>query len=199
MFGDTDNIRTRTEDDLNNTGCYGGFGNRFSYEQCRREEIRGRKKLKLALLFFGVCMFGVSFLLLSAIVLVRVVETNRSLYYPSALYADESHIVSVTELPIEASAPAVMKSVTERFVSVSSEESERYLVPVGVLVKSLEPDSEASSVGIEIGDIIVAVNGHSVSDIETLNTLIEAQTDGAVIKLTVFRDNSYYVLNVNID
>lgn len=199
MFGDTDNIRTKTEDDLNNTGCYGGFGNRFSYEQCRRAEAASYKKTKLVFFLLGVCLVSFSVMLLCAVVLVRIVESNRSLYFPSAVYTDESHRVSAEESPLRIAADSSDVSGEERLVNVSSEESARYRIPVGVMVKAVEPDSEAHILGIETGDIIVAVNDVAVSDIETLNLLVDEGIGQAVTKLTVFRDNSYCVLSVISD
>ena len=198
MFGDNENIRPKTEDDVNTEGCYGGFGNRFSYEQCRRSENPGGKRLKLV--FFAVClsMLSLSFVFLCAVVLIRIVESNRQLYYPGAAYYNESLKVSDSEAPMRLAREAVPTNEHgEILVSVTSEDSELYRIPVGVMIRSLDPQSEASLSGLEVGDIIVAVNGNTVSDIESLSALAAADGGQAVTKLTIFRDNSYYVVSVN--
>ncbi len=198
MFGDTENIRTKTEDDVNNSGCYGGFGNRFSYEQCCRAENISGKRIKIALFAAGLCMLSVSLVFLCAIVLIRIVESNRQLYYPGAVYYTESLRGSETEVPLKLSERTVpLSEQDEMLVSVSSEDSQRYRIPVGVMIRSLDPHSEASLSGLEAGDIIVAVNGSSVSDIESLSSLVSEDGSQSFVRLTVFRDNSYYIVSVN--
>ncbi len=199
MFGDNENIRTKTEDDVNTESCYGGFGNRFSYEQCRREENLGGKRFRIVFFAVALSMLSLSFVFLCAVVLIRIVESNRQLYYPGAAYYTEALKASESEAPLKLAERAV-SDVSEQgrmLVTVSDEDAQRYRIPVGVMIRSLDAQSEASLAGLEVGDIIVAVNGDAVSDVDSLTALVSENGGQAVVRLTVFRDNSYYVVSVN--
>ena len=198
MFGDTDNVQTKTEENLNSEGCYGGFGNRFSYEQCRRAENSGFRRTRQVFLFVGIGFFAIFCGLLCAIVLVRIVETNRSLYFPSAVHSVRAVRAADNEemLPLGEDVAVSTFERGSELVNVSKEDSKRYRIPVGVMIRSLDQNSEALALGLEIGDIIVSVNDVPVSDIDTLNSLVLEAPEAPVTVLEVFRDNSYYVISV---
>lgn len=58
----------------------------------------------------------------------------------------------------------------------------------GVLVVSVEPRSAAADAGIEVGDVITAVNGDEVSDFYDLAATISAHSPGDEIELELTRD-----------
>ncbi len=57
----------------------------------------------------------------------------------------------------------------------------------GVLVAGFEPNSPAASSGLREGDVIVAFNGHSVSEIDELHRHLVAEMIGIGVELTVIR------------
>lgn len=57
----------------------------------------------------------------------------------------------------------------------------------GVFVTGIEPDSPARSAGLADGDLIVALDGQTVSDIDQLQRLLTEERAGRSIPLTVIR------------
>ncbi len=58
----------------------------------------------------------------------------------------------------------------------------------GALVNSVEPDSAAQKGGVEIGDVIVAVNGQSINSSSDLPPAIGMLPPGSKVRLEVLRD-----------
>jgi len=59
----------------------------------------------------------------------------------------------------------------------------------GALVEEVFPDSAAEKAGIEVGDVIVNVDGHKVTGAGDLRTAIGLKRSGEVVNVTVMRDN----------
>jgi serine protease Do len=57
----------------------------------------------------------------------------------------------------------------------------------GALVAEPQPDSPAAKVGILSGDVVTAVNGHTVKDAHDLAKQIASMSPGATVKLTIWR------------
>ena len=63
---------------------------------------------------------------------------------------------------------------------------------------SILPNSPASSAGLEINDIITAVNGSSINQENSLTSLIDQYTPGTNISLTVIRDGKTIQVSVTL-
>jgi serine protease Do len=68
----------------------------------------------------------------------------------------------------------------------------------GCVVVKVEPNSPASAAGIEIGDILVALNEIAISEKTNLDFLLSSQPIGKVISLRVFRKKTTITLNVAV-
>ncbi len=71
-----------------------------------------------------------------------------------------------------------------------------YNVPSGVLVQEISENSGAEDAGIQIGDIITAINGTEIASVAELNEIKNECSPGDSIKLTVYRDGQ--TTNVNV-
>lgn len=60
--------------------------------------------------------------------------------------------------------------------------------PKGGLVTQIQPDSPAAKAGLELEDVIVSVNGKSVSDVNELRNLIASFAPGTTVTLEVIRN-----------
>jgi serine protease Do len=60
--------------------------------------------------------------------------------------------------------------------------------PKGALVSSVEPDSAADKAGIKAGDVVLGVDGTSVSDSADLPRLIGEKRPGTRVRLEIWRD-----------
>ena len=58
----------------------------------------------------------------------------------------------------------------------------------GALVEEVFPDSAAEKAGVEVGDLIISVDGDAVTDAGELRTTIGLKRSGANIKLGIIRD-----------
>ncbi|MBQ7980147.1 MAG: trypsin-like peptidase domain-containing protein [Oscillospiraceae bacterium] len=71
---------------------------------------------------------------------------------------------------------------------VGKSNAKYYDLPEGVYVRYIEKNSAAEASGIEVGDIIVAADGQTVTTMRELNKIKEAFSSGDNLSLTVFRD-----------
>ncbi len=78
---------------------------------------------------------------------------------------------------------------------ISAVISRYYNLPQGIMVRFVEEESGAEAAGIEVGDIIVAVDSVPVTDMSELNSIKNTHTAGDTITLTVYRDGK----NMDID
>jgi Do/DeqQ family serine protease len=59
---------------------------------------------------------------------------------------------------------------------------------IGALVSQVRPDSAAANSGIREGDVITAVNGHTVADVAQLRNEISQKQPGSTVRLTLLRN-----------
>lgn len=69
--------------------------------------------------------------------------------------------------------------------TVTSAYSLRFGIPVGVYINAVEDGSPADNAGLRKGDIIVKVNGRSVSTMEDLQTILDYTRAGTTVTVTV--------------
>ncbi len=69
--------------------------------------------------------------------------------------------------------------------TVTSAYSLRFGIPTGVYINMVVSDSPAEKAGLKPGDIIVKVNGRSISTTEELQTILDYTRAGATITVTV--------------
>jgi membrane-associated protease RseP (regulator of RpoE activity) len=62
--------------------------------------------------------------------------------------------------------------------------------PPGLLVKHVVPESPAADAGIERGDVITAMDGTAVTDVEALSDAVQAKAAGDTVTLSVIKDTS---------
>ena len=60
-------------------------------------------------------------------------------------------------------------------------------VESGALIAGLEPDGPAQAADLQVGDVIVALDGEPVSGVDALHRLLTAERVGRVVTLTVLR------------
>ncbi len=70
--------------------------------------------------------------------------------------------------------------------------SKLYRLPRGVMVKLLQPDSNASAAGLQIGDIIVSVDGEYIYSTVELDNIIQEFAPGDMISVYVYRNGDYF-------
>jgi S1-C subfamily serine protease len=66
----------------------------------------------------------------------------------------------------------------------------------GLMILSIEPDGGAHKAGLQLGDIIVAGNGETIGDTESLQWMIRGEAVGASLKLTLLRASTVVEVEV---
>ena len=70
---------------------------------------------------------------------------------------------------------------------------------IGGVVTQVEADSPASKAGLQIGDVITAVDGHNVNDAGELQVVIGQKQPGTKVNLTVMRDGKTMTIPVTLE
>ncbi len=69
----------------------------------------------------------------------------------------------------------------------------------GGVVSQVEPDSPGAKAGLQVGDVIIEVNGHAVSDAGELQVVIGQQKPGTKVELTILRDGKSMNIPVTLE
>jgi serine protease Do len=74
--------------------------------------------------------------------------------------------------------------------NVTGELAERFGLKstAGVLISEIKPDSAAARAGLEVGDVVVELNGKPIEDVNQLRNAVAASKPGTKVSLTVLRD-----------
>ena len=79
-----------------------------------------------------------------------------------------------------------------------SEETMGYGLPAGAAVKAVSEDSPAEKAGLQVNDIITAVNGTEISGRSELSECVSASSVGDTLKLTVYRQGKTISVDVTV-
>ena len=82
--------------------------------------------------------------------------------------------------------------------TVTEELAEEYGLPLGVYVESVQLDSDAKAQGIFPGDVIVAVDGESITTVEELLERKEGLEVGDTITFRLWREGAYLERTVTL-
>ena len=69
----------------------------------------------------------------------------------------------------------------------------------GALVQEIVPGSAAEKAGVEVGDVIVSVNGVTITDAADLRTTIGLKRSGETVKLILIRDGDRETVTAMLD
>lgn len=86
------------------------------------------------------------------------------------------------------------QTVKRPYIGISGSEvedsvSQKYNIPKGVYVKTVEKDSPAEKAGIQPSDIIIKIEGTAVSSVTELNRVKNNKKIGDTVTLTILRNN----------
>lgn len=83
-------------------------------------------------------------------------------------------------------------------VSDVSEETMGYGLPAGAAVRAVSEDSPAEKAGLQVNDIITAVNGKEISGRTGLSEAVSAASVGDTLTLTVYRQGNTISVDVTV-
>ena len=128
--------------------------------------------------------------------------------YSSSGYSGQASIDNIGfAIPIN-SVREIVTSIIEKgyistpYIGVSvanvSEESQSYGMPKGAAIRSVEADGPAAKGGLQVNDIVTAINGETITDYEGLKAKISASQPGDVLELTVYRKGETVTLSITV-
>lgn len=84
--------------------------------------------------------------------------------------------------------------------SVTSEVTQLYGIPEGVIVSEVVENGPADQAGIQKGDVITELDGRSISNMEQLQDVLQYYASGETVKVTVQRqsDGSYQEKEISV-
>ena len=82
--------------------------------------------------------------------------------------------------------------------SVDNQTAQRYNLPEGIYVESVEENSPAQKAGIVQSDIITKINGQEVKSVNELNQIKNTCSIGDTVTLTVYRNNATQDIQVTL-
>lgn len=85
--------------------------------------------------------------------------------------------------------------------NISSELAKSYNLATadGVLVREVVPNSPAQKADLEVGDVIIELDGRKIHNVVELTTKIGSSSPGKVVKMTVIRDNKEKIFRVTLE
>ena len=107
-----------------------------------------------------------------------------------------NHVRGIVESIIEngyVAKPYIGVTVTD-----VSEETMGYGLPAGAAVKAVSEDSPAEKAGLQVNDIITAVNGKEISGRTGLSEAVSAASVGDTLTLTVYRQGNTISVDVTV-
>jgi len=82
--------------------------------------------------------------------------------------------------------------------SIPADAAEHYSLPDGVYVSVVNPASDAWKKGLQVGDVITAVNDVPVHSVSEINDIKEGCAVGDTLVLTVYRAGETFVVDVDL-
>ena len=107
-----------------------------------------------------------------------------------------NHVRSIVESIIENG--YIAKPYIGVTVGDVSEETVGYGLPAGAAVKAVSEDSPAEKAGLQVNDIITAVNGKEISGRTGLSEAVSAASVGDTLTLTVYRQGNTISVDVTV-
>jgi putative serine protease PepD len=90
------------------------------------------------------------------------------------------------------------RSVSHAWLGVTIDSSPARIATPGASIASLNANGPAESAGVQVGDLVTAVDGRAIGDASALSTAINRKAPGDHIKLTVERNGSKTELDVTL-
>jgi len=82
--------------------------------------------------------------------------------------------------------------------TIDEDLSDYYHIPIGVYILQVTPFSGAEKAGIQVGDVIIEIQGKSIKTIEELNDLKKSYKVGDVLKVIIIRDGVRKTINLKL-
>ncbi len=110
-----------------------------------------------------------------------------------ALTPEQTESAEAGEIILDTRPPAVLGIRVE---TVTEKEALLYKMPVGVIIRYVEPGTDAEQCGLRTGDIILSIDGSPTTDVAALDAYLADIRVGDTVQITVFRADAECVIPV---
>ena len=73
-----------------------------------------------------------------------------------------------------------------------------YLMPAGIFITHLDPNSDAARKGIQTDDILMNINGHPISTLEDMNHVLSGCEVGDTVEVVIYRAGKQYLVSLTL-
>ena len=81
---------------------------------------------------------------------------------------------------------------------VSSFYQRYYLMPPGIFITELDPDSDAAKKGIQTDDILISINSQYITSMDDLNSVLYTCEVGDTVEVIIYRAGKQYRVNLTL-
>jgi serine protease Do len=74
-----------------------------------------------------------------------------------------------------------------------------YRLPAGLYIKEVTPGSNAAAQGLEAGDILISLDGKSVTSDQELATFLYGYEVGDTVQAVIYRNQKRYTLTLTVE
>ena len=71
-------------------------------------------------------------------------------------------------------------------------------MPAGLYITYVQPGSDAYSKGIENGDMLLSINGHRITTMEEMKSLLYDREVGETVEAIIYRQGDRYRLELTL-
>ena len=82
--------------------------------------------------------------------------------------------------------------------TVPASVAEQYSLAAGALIASIDPDSPAEEAGLQVNDIVTALDGKAVAGSTELTSMVRTYAVGDTVELTVWRNGTVLTLTATL-
>ena len=68
----------------------------------------------------------------------------------------------------------------------------------GILITTVDPESDAAAQGLQRGDILMTLNGKQVTSLDILEEIVYASAVGDQLKATIYRDGREFAVTITV-
>ena len=73
-----------------------------------------------------------------------------------------------------------------------------YMMPSGIFITELDPDSDAAAKGIQTDDILISINGKYISSMEDMNYVLYGCEVGETVETVIYRAGRQYLVSLTL-
>ena len=133
---------------------------------------------------------------------VGITNMKMTSYYSSiegiGFAIPSSTVKTVVDSLIEFGVVKGRTSIGVTLGGIPAEAKEKYGMPDGLYVSAVQPNSDACAKGVQVGDVVTAINGESVTATDQVMKLKEALSVGDTMLFSIWREGESMEIEIEL-